>query len=723
MRSGRLAVIVSVAVAAAACSSSQGSGGALRIDVAGLPSGVAANIAIDGPAGFHTTLNSGTTLNGLAAGAYTATAAAIVVGPDAYQAAQATQQVSVSSGNTASIKEQFAVVPATLQVNIDGLPAGSSAAVTITGPNGYTEAATTSTTLSGLAPGDYTVTAAAVSPGGVLYTPVPATQSARVSPGAQLVAGIEYSHPESSLAITIGAVYIDQAVQSTDGSVPLIPDRPGMLRVFLVGSEANSATPDVRVRLYYSGTLSSTYIIRAPGGGVPLAIDASDSAGSWNLLLAERQIEPGLQILVDVDPNGVVPLATRANLVYPANGVPVTMTLRSGPVYQLEFVPIVNSSDGIAGTIGDTAALTEGLRLLHPMWHYTAGIHAPFAYSGGPFEPSDANDAWQLTLQQVEMLRQTEGSSSYYYGVVHLNYSSGTVGLGYIGQPAVANYRAAIGWDESGSYPPFAEVAAETYAHELGHNLGLLHAPCGGASNPDPAFPYPNGKAGGSGFNVLTGQIVTAPSYDLMSYCSPIWISDYSYRKLLTYAQASLAAPPVATRSVLVSGVIRQSGSFLNPALVVTAPPVTPTAPGRYRLVGTGTDGSQLFDFTFDPPQVGDAGTTAIHPFVFTVPLAGSLSLGSLRLTGPGVDTTLAGATHGSLVGDTTSVTATRITASEVRFVWSPVRYPMVMIRDAATGSVLAIARGGSSTLRGKTSTFLVSASDGVASTDLRLTP
>jgi hypothetical protein len=714
-----------MALACAGCSSSSTTIGALRVTVAGLPSGSAANIAIDGPTGFHTVLNRTTTLSSLSAGTYSITVAPIVVGSNSYQAAQATQQATITPGATAAVAEQFAVVQATLQLGITGLPAGAAAQVSVTGPGGYSYGATASTTLTGLAPGDYAATAAAVSPGGVLYQPVPATQSARITPGAQLVAQVQYSHPESSLTITITAVYVTQGAQGMDGAVPLIPDRPGMVRIFLTGSEANSAAPDVRVRLYSSGVLSNTYTIHASRPGVPLAVNDRDSAASWNLLLGEHVIQPGLQLLVDVDPGGAVPLATRANLTYPASEVPLSLDVRAGPVYQLELVPVVNSNDGLLGEIGDTAALVAGIRLLHPMWHYTAGIHAPYTYTGGAFQPSDGNLAWQLMLQQLEMLRQAEGSSSYYFGVLHLAYNSGTVGLGYIGVPSVPAYRAALGWDSQGADPPIGSLAAETYAHELGHNLGLLHAPCGGAANPDPQYPYPTGETGHSGFNVVTGQVVPGISYDLMSYCAPTWISDYSYRRLFAFAPAGLVAPQsaAARRSVIVSGLIHQGGATLNPVMAVVAPPVLPSAPGPYRLEGRAPDGSTLFALSFAPPQVGDAPALGILPFVFTVPLPDSGVVARVTLTGPGIDTSVAASGRESLLADTVPVTATRIAADQVRLQWSAVRYPMLMVRDAASGAVLAFAKGGSVVVRGTTRTFLVTASDGVASTQLQLTP
>ena len=36
----------------------------------------------------------------------------------------------------------------------------------------------------------------------------------------------------------------------------------------------------------------------------------------------------------------------------------------------------------------------------------------------------------------------------------------------------------------------------DVIAHELGHNLSLYHAPCGGAQGPDPSFPQRDGSIG-----------------------------------------------------------------------------------------------------------------------------------------------------------------------------------------------------------------------------------
>ena len=87
---------------------------------------------------------------------------------------------------------------------------------------------------------------------------------------------------------------------------------------------------------------------------------------------------------------------------------------------------------------------------------------------------------------------------------------------------------------------------AKTLAHEVGHALGLGHAPCAmpaGAADPNyPAYePYdasPSARVasiGEFGWDVVTGQIHDPQKgRDFMSYCGDPWISIYHYKKLLS---------------------------------------------------------------------------------------------------------------------------------------------------------------------------------------------
>ena len=77
-------------------------------------------------------------------------------------------------------------VTGTLEVRISGLPTGSAASVTVTGPGGYSRAITATTSLRDLPVGTYTVAAAAVTVAGTTWAPTPALQTAGITPGAGL---------------------------------------------------------------------------------------------------------------------------------------------------------------------------------------------------------------------------------------------------------------------------------------------------------------------------------------------------------------------------------------------------------------------------------------------------------------------------------------------------------------------------------------------------------
>ena len=53
----------------------------------------------------------------------------------------------------------------------------------------------------------------------------------------------------------------------------------------------------------------------------------------------------------------------------------------------------------------------------------------------------------------------------------------------------------------------------------------------------DPEYPYKNGLIGKGGFDFFWNKTLKDPAefHDVMSYCFPWWISDYSFNEALTY--------------------------------------------------------------------------------------------------------------------------------------------------------------------------------------------
>jgi len=84
----------------------------------------------------------------------------------------------------------------TLSVTINGLPAGTSGQVTVTGPGGYTNTLTQTTTLTNLAPGTYTVMGAIVQPSpasNTVYVPMVIGSPTVVTQNAGAAATVSYS--------------------------------------------------------------------------------------------------------------------------------------------------------------------------------------------------------------------------------------------------------------------------------------------------------------------------------------------------------------------------------------------------------------------------------------------------------------------------------------------------------------------------------------------------
>jgi len=103
-----------------------------------------------------------------------------------------------------------------------------------------------------------------------------------------------------------------------------------------------------------------------------------------------------------------------------------------------------------------------------------------------------------------------------------------TAGLAYrVASPRNSKFKSGVGLAYEG------EGAARTLAHELGHIHDRGHAPCGGAGNADEDFPYADGGIGVEGWDILEEEWVDPQEHDdVMGYCKPDWVSDYTFTAL-----------------------------------------------------------------------------------------------------------------------------------------------------------------------------------------------
>jgi hypothetical protein len=514
----------------------------------------------------------------------------------------------------------------------------------------------------------------------------------------------------TGLNLTISKLYLTQSTQTLAGEVPLVADRDGFLRVFPVASESNTSQPDVRIEFYLGGSLTHTEVIASPGTSVPTAVQESSLSSSWNVEVPASLIQPGLMILAEVDPANAVAESSETDNAYPVGGSPLAMDVRSTSTFNVTFVPVRQSENGLVGnvTAGNAADFLDVTLDMLPIASANAQVHAEYVTGQPVLESDNGNGSWSAILSEINTLRVAEGTSRYYYGVVQTDYGSGVAGMGYLGWPT------AIGWD----YLPSGSGVA---AHEWGHNWNLAHAPGCGAANPDPSFPYGDGKIGVWGFDVFN-TVAKSPAsfYDFMSYCGPDWISDYHYEKILEYRETwgGMGSPAQSAEpSLLVWGRVQDGRLILEPAFEVTAPPVLPEGRGDYLLQGMGPDGESLYSGTFQLMPVPDAPADEGH-FAFAIPLRlldqGTLT--ALRVSGGGLAPAVREPQVGPRMAAGADPEVTLRSGSEAEITWDAATYPMVMVRNPATGEILSFARGGRTILPVATEEIEMVFSNGVRS-------
>jgi hypothetical protein len=202
----------------------------------------------------------------------------------------------------------------------------------------------------------------------------------------------------------------------------------------------------------------------------------------------------------------------------------------------------------LAGRTPDTseAQLTkvkDALRAYYPVADVQVTARAPITYAG---TVRADGGGWSEVLNQIGRTRQTDAVSGnvYYFGLMSpaagfKDYCKTGCVLGLAPQTTFVS-RAnqiglGVGFVDENTYT--------TVVHELGHAHGLPHAPCvprgGSIEGADTKFPYPGAKIGSWGWDSRNNKLMSPVTYlDIMSYCDPVWISDYNYEKIATRCKA-----------------------------------------------------------------------------------------------------------------------------------------------------------------------------------------
>ena len=683
--------------------------GIAAVTITGLPPGTEAAATVFNGAGFFVNVKTSGEIGNLEPGGYVLQLEPVAA-DEVYAGAPVSTAFSISASATPEpVQGTYKATTGSIQFSATGLPQGAIPVWDVVGPNSttYLVRGDGSLTLSKLAPATYTVTARTFDFGNDTWGSQSPSQAVVVTAGVKAPAAFTYLTRPPTLNLTVEGAYITQGTQRFNGSVPLVADRGAYLRVFAKANEENLAKPKARARFFRNGTLVYTATIDYTGPSVATTVNERSGTDTWGAPLPAGLLTSGLSYIVDVDPDNTVREVNEADNTFPASGTPVALDVRAVPPLEIRFVPIETTVNSFIGNVSD-ARIPELMSLtlrMFPIGVSSVDVRSTFSTNAAVLTPNGSNNGsiWVQILSELNAARIAEGTQRHYVGILKTPYSSGIAGIGYVPGKTV------LSWDFNG--------AASTVAHELGHNWNREHAPCGGPANPDPNYPYPNARIGVFGFDLVSRAIHDTDRRDVMSYCSPEWVSDYTYEAILNYRGNNPAASVSASiqPTLMVWGRMDGSRLVLEPSFMTETRPVLPTRNGRYRVEGLDASGAVVFSLSFDPERVSMEDAD-VRQFGFAVPMspATAARIVSIRLAGNGAEVRSAASAAG-----TPSVSATAVSADKVRLTWDHNRFPMLVVRDPDTREILGFARGGETSVRSRKRSLDVIASNRVGSTRL----
>jgi hypothetical protein len=366
------------------------------------------------------------------------------------------------------------------------------------------------------------------------------TQGCLVGPSPEPLKVVGIAGLEATQAIQLSNVTKQSSGAAADNSVTLVEGKDTVVRVYPdaprdLGSVASTLTGSLNYERWSgsimigSGTVSP---INGPISAVPIArVDRGDPNQTLNFRVPGEACGDTMIFSVTIwDP------AHSSDYVYTSLIQTLVMNYREVGELRVHGVLIHWTGTALRGNPLDLPS-PSALQLVRILAQVLRMYPVPgFQYTGCEVmnwgESMLGPKGWQDLLAALAKLSFASGANAVYVGLLPAD----TPGGGILGYGATAT-------DGSGKSVAVTSVyendTGRALAQEMGHGfLGAGHVPCGSPPNPDTSYPnygsFFRGSIGEYGFDTVAGTIFNPRTVaDFMSYCSPVWVSPYTWNNIL----------------------------------------------------------------------------------------------------------------------------------------------------------------------------------------------
>jgi hypothetical protein len=194
---------------------------------------------------------------------------------------------------------------------------------------------------------------------------------------------------------------------------------------------------------------------------------------------------------------------------------------------RVQFIPLLANGSTPDTSSGFLDVYKQYMERMYPIAGMDYTVGEPLSVST---ISATSSGSWSNALDDVSARHQSDNAPNdlYYYGLFQPSgnfFQGGCIaGIGWVpGAGSGSRHsRASLGLSTGD------RSSAGVMAHEVGHNHGRPHSPCGGVANPDNNFPHNGATIGWWGFE--TPDTLVPTNYtDIMGYCNNQWVSDYVY--------------------------------------------------------------------------------------------------------------------------------------------------------------------------------------------------